>query len=209
MDARNPDCRYWTFYHSTEEAIYNEWQPADMSERGDFAEDAAPIPENRLGGAYFLIWNDYAALNTEAEIWNDVPDGTGTAEYVYSLFDRMASNSIKMWNCDISNTVSYGEFAAIRDGFGYFPGFTSCSAPAEYPAVPAVLQSAVPETAPETEAMPPEETVPTETEAHNEPADITSAGWLWIPAAVGVSSAVCLLAGSLSARRRLHRRRRR
>ena len=208
MDARNPDCRYWTFYHSTEEAIYNEWQPADMSERGDFTENAPLLPAENLGGAYFLLWNDYAALNTEAEIWNDVPDGTGTADYIYSLFDRMASNSIKMWNCDISNTVSYSEFAAIREGFGYFPGFTSCSAPAEYPAVPAVLQSAVPETAPETEAIPPEETVPVETENTAEPADITSAGWLWIPAAVGVSSAVCLLAGSLSARRKLHRRRR-
>ncbi len=212
MDARNPDCRYWTFYHSTEEAIYNEWQPADMSERGDFAEDAAPIPENRLGGAYFLIWNDYAALNTEAEIWNGVPDGTGTAEYVYSLFDRMASNSIKMWNCDINKTVSYSEFAAVRDSIGYFPGYTACSDAPSMPQAPVPVPAVLPDSAPET-ALP--ETTPDETGnkpdslSPDDPGNIPGITWIWIPAAVGAVSAVCLLAGALSARRKLHRRQRR
>ena len=87
-----------------------------------------------MGGAYFLIWNDYAALNTEAEVWNDVKDNTGTSSYVYSLFDRMWSNTIKMWNSDINSSVTYSSFASARDTFGYFPGFTSCSAEASLPA---------------------------------------------------------------------------
>lgn len=133
MDARNPENHNWTFYHSTEADIYNEWYPADISEKGVYTENAADVPENQLGGAYFLIWNDYAALNTESEVWNDVKDKTGTSDYVYSLFDRMWSNNVKMWNSDINSTVSYDEYAGIRDKFGYFPGYTNCSADASYP----------------------------------------------------------------------------
>lgn len=205
MDARNPECRYWTFYHSTEEAIYNEWQPADVSERGDHGENAPLVPAESLGGAYFLIWNDYAALNTEAEIWNGVPDRTGTSEQVYSLFDRMASNSIKMWNCDINDTLSYSEFAAARDSFGFFPGYTACSAPAVLPVESEPVQAAVSLPEP-TETEPAAETVPAGAQTEPEPpADMT--GWLLIPAAVGIPSAVCLFAGALSARRKLRRRR--
>ena len=134
MDARNPENYNWTFYHSTEENIYNEWYPADISEKGKYTENAADVPADQLGGAYFLIWNDYAALNTEAEVWNDVKDNTGTSSYVYSLFDRMWSNTIKMWNSDINSSVTYSSFASARDTFGYFPGFTSCSAEASLPA---------------------------------------------------------------------------
>ena len=128
MDARNPENYNWTFYHSTEENIYNEWYPADISEKGICTENAADVPEDQLGGAYFLIWNDYAALNTEAEVWNGVKDNTGTSSYTYSLFNRMWSNIIKMWNSDIDDSVNYSSFATVRDTFGYFPGFTSCSA---------------------------------------------------------------------------------
>lgn len=138
MDARNPDNRNWTFYGSTEEDIYNKWYPADISAKGVYEENAADVPAESLGGAYFLIWNDYASLNTEAEIWNGVTDNTGTSDYFYSLFDRMWSNSIKMWNTDINSTVSYEAFADIRDEFGYFPGFTSCSADAALPAAPVI-----------------------------------------------------------------------
>lgn len=127
MDARNPVNYNWTFYHSTEEDIYNEWYPADISEKGNYTEDAYDVPAEQLGGAYFLIWNDYAALNTESEVWNGVADNTGTSNNIYSLFDRMWSNTIKMWNSDVNSTVTYTEFAEIRDNFGYFPGFTSCS----------------------------------------------------------------------------------
>lgn len=134
MDARNPGNYNWTFYHSTEEDIYKEWYPADISEKGTYTENAADVPADQLGGAYFLIWNDYASLNTEAEVWNGVKDNTGTSSYVYSLFDRMWSNTIKMWNSDVNSSVAYSTFKAVRDTFGYFPGFTSCSAAASYPA---------------------------------------------------------------------------
>ncbi len=135
MDARNPKNYNWTFYHSTEENIYNEWYPADISEKGKYVEDAADVPEDQLGGAYFLIWNDYASLNTEAQVWNDVKDNTGTSSYVYSLFDRMYSNIIKMWNSDINSSVEYAEYANILDTYKtndkkigyYFPGFANCS----------------------------------------------------------------------------------
>lgn len=134
-DARNPKNYNWTFYHSTEENIYNEWYPADISEKGKYTEKAADVPASQLGGAYFLIWNDYASLNTEAEVWNDVKDNTGTSSNIYSLFDRMWSNTIKMWNSDVNSTVGYADFAEVRENMGFFPGFTSCSAKAKLAAV--------------------------------------------------------------------------
>ena len=133
MDARNPENRNWSFYGSTEEYIYNNWYPSDFGAKGRYKETGATVPEESLGGAYFLIWNDYAALNTEAEVWNGVYDNTGTSNYFYSLFDRMWSNSIKMWNSDINSTTDYATFAETRDTFGLFPGFTSCSEEASLP----------------------------------------------------------------------------
>lgn len=150
-DARNPENRIWTFYHSTEENIYNEWYPADISEHGVYSEDAADVDLDyfggeHLGGAYFLIWNDYAALNTESEVWKDAQDTIDTPANVYSLFDRMYSNSIKMWNADVNNTVNYSAFAAVRDKISdgndgvadYFPGYTDCSATPSLPAAASV-----------------------------------------------------------------------
>lgn len=127
-DARSIYNRQWTFYHSNEEDIYNEWYPANISEVGDYKEDVADVPDANLGGAYFLIWCDYACVSTEAEIWNGVYDKTSqkTGEF-YSLLDRMWSNTIKMWNADINKTLSYDDYAALRTKFGYFPGFTACS----------------------------------------------------------------------------------
>lgn len=134
-DARNPANRQWTFYHSTEDLIYNEWVPNNVSEKGDYTESVANIPDNNLGGAYFLVWNDYPTVSTESQLWNGAPDTTGTNNgVVYYLLDRMASNVIKMWNWDINKSVSYSKFAAVRDTFGDFPGFTTCSAKPELPA---------------------------------------------------------------------------
>lgn len=133
-DARNPANRQWTFYHSTEDLIYNEWVPNNVSEKGDHSETVADIPTANLGGAYFLIWNDYPTVSTEAQLWNGAPDTTGTNNGVtYYLLDRMASNIIKMWNWDVNETVDYDDFATVRATFGNFPGFTSCSAAANLP----------------------------------------------------------------------------
>ncbi len=144
MDARNPENRNWTFYHSTESDIYNEWYPTNISEIGQYKEDAADVPAAQLGGAYFLIWNDYAALNTEAEVWNGVDDNApnkGTQTYHYSLFNRMWSNSIKMWNSDVNSSVDYSNFASIRNSYGYFPLYVACSAPATTPNVKAITKA--------------------------------------------------------------------
>lgn len=133
-DARDPNNRNWTFYGTNEEDIYNNWYPADISEKGDYTEDAADVPADQLGGAYFLIWNDYAAMNTESEVWNGALDCYDEDQYYY-LFDIMASNIIKMWNADINSTVTYSKFAEVRDAtLEWFPGFTSCSKAASLPA---------------------------------------------------------------------------
>ncbi len=133
MDARNPENKNWSFYSSNEKDIYNKWYPADVSAKGVYSDKAEIVPEESLGGGYFLIWNDYAALNTQTEVWNGVKDNTGTSNYFYSLFDRMWSNIIKMWNSDINKTVTFNDFAQIRDTFGYFPGFINCNTNAVLP----------------------------------------------------------------------------
>ena len=129
-DARSVNNRQWTFYHANEEDIYNEWYSADISEHGDYSEDVEDVPAANLGGAYFLIWCDYACVSTEQEIWNGCYDTSGSGEY-YSLRDRMWSNTIKMWNWDVNDSMTFEEYATIRDAYGDFPGCgtttTSCS----------------------------------------------------------------------------------
>lgn len=122
-DARSVHNRQWTFYHSNEEDIYNEWYPADISEHGDYAEDVPDVPGKSLGGAYFLIWGDYASVSSEAEIWNGCYDATSkkTGEF-YSLRDRMWSNAIKMWNWDVDCSVPYSTYKTVRNAYGDFPG---------------------------------------------------------------------------------------
>ncbi len=171
-DARDPDNRNWTFYHTNAEAIFNEWYPADMSEKGVYAENAADVPEDQLGGAYFLIWNDYAALNTESEVWNGAVDGWDK-DRTYYLFDIMAANIMKMWNSDINKstvtysykqsgnvssvtyngTVTYDEFAEVSSKFGWFPGFTSCSKAASLPAADTMSQAYLADHSALTEAL--------------------------------------------------------
>lgn len=131
MDARDPSNKNWTFYHSTEEDIYNEWYPADISEKGAYAEDAQDVPDAYLGGGYFLIWNDYAAVSTQNEMWLGAKDGHNSN--VYYLLDRMWSNIIKMWNSDVNSTVSFNNFKTVRNSLGYFPGYTSPSSAASLP----------------------------------------------------------------------------
>ncbi len=130
-DARSADCTGWTFNHSDEDSIYNEWYPANISEYTDFASrESEDVPANQLGGGYFLLWHDYAAVATQDEVWNGI-----NAEGKWNVIDRMWSNTIKMWNADIDKTVSYDKFAAARDGFGDFPGYCDdCSEETELPA---------------------------------------------------------------------------
>lgn len=119
-DARSKTNRQWVFYHANEVDIWDEWYPADISEKGDYPEDAPDVPVENLGGAYFLIWCDYASVSTESQMWDGTTDPK-TGEF-YSLRNRMWSNSQKMWDWDMNKTMTYEEFAAIRDQWGDFPG---------------------------------------------------------------------------------------
>ncbi|MDY6040419.1 MAG: FIVAR domain-containing protein [Candidatus Faecousia sp.] len=131
-DARDPSNTNWTFYHSTEENIYNEWYPADISEHGLKSENAADVPDANLGGGYFLIWNDYATVSTEKQMWEGAP-AAGNSSGTYYLLDRMWSNIIKMWNSDVNRTVIFNNFKTVRDSLGYFPGYKAPSTAASLP----------------------------------------------------------------------------
>lgn len=121
-DARSKTCYQWEFYGSDEESIYNDWFPNNIRKKGKYTEPDAIVPTAKLGGAYFLTWHDYAAVNTETEIWNGVKDNAKKTGEVYSLRKRMWSNITKMWNHDINSTLNFTSFGAIRDTLGDFPG---------------------------------------------------------------------------------------
>lgn len=151
-DARDPSNTNWTFYHSTEEDIYNEWYPADISEHGLKSENADDVPDANLGGAYFLIWNDYAAVSTEKQMWEGAP-AAGNSSGTYYLLNRMWSNSIKMWNSDVNSSVSFDNFKAVRDSFGYFPGYTAPSDAASLPEATAPTKASCADHSALTEAL--------------------------------------------------------
>ena len=138
-DARSASNRQWTFYHANEVDIFNEWYPADISEKGDYPEDAPDVPEENLGGGYFLIWCDYASVSTESQMWNGVTDPK-TGEF-YSLRNRMWSNSAKMWDWALNETMTYEEFAAMQAQWGDFPGFSDCGLENNLPEPVAVVSA--------------------------------------------------------------------
>ena len=139
----HPDCRcesnqVWTMGRSNEKRIYEEWYPADFSERGLYGSETGQIAED-VAGAYFLIWSDNPALSTEAQLWNGFYGCQNNHLYI-SLFDRMWSNITKMWNWNANSALGYSTFVTVRDDIknrtndattlNSFPGFTSCSAAA-------------------------------------------------------------------------------
>ncbi len=128
-DARDPLCTWWSFYRNSEDRIYNEWNPTRLSAytyNSSYTYSGA-----NLAGGYFMVWNDYAGLNTEVEMWNGVYDETGvsgTSNNFYSLRERMWSNIIKMWNWDVNSTVSsFATYEGLRDKLGDFPGLNKTS----------------------------------------------------------------------------------
>ena len=132
-DARDANNYWWGFHHSTEDRIYNEWNPSRM-----YAYNQSSPTINNVAGAYFLIWGDWAGWNNESQVWNGT-DGNRT----YNLIDRMWSNSAKMWNWDINNSFSYSSYASYVNSVRHFPGFTSCSAEPGIPDGGAMLPSGV------------------------------------------------------------------
>ena len=141
-DARSKTNRQWVFYHANEVDIWDGWYPADISEKGDYPEDAPDVPDENLGGAYFLIWCDYASVSTESQMWDGTTDPK-TGEF-YSLRNRMWSNSQKMWDWDLNKSMTYEEFAAIRDQWGDFPGMGHDSSAENPLPAPTAITSAEP-----------------------------------------------------------------
>ncbi len=126
-DGRDPNTRNWDFYYSTEDRIYEYWNPTVFQWPEDPGQGTVLNPEDVAGG-YFLVWCDNAAQNTEEEIWNGL-DETGK----YNITDRMWSNIAKMWNYQLQDTVDFETYAQLRDLFGHFPGYTGCSEAPFYP----------------------------------------------------------------------------
>ena len=121
-DARSTSCYNWEFYAADEESIYNLWTPNNIRKDGKYTESDAIVSDDQLGGAYFLTWHDYAAVNTETEMWNGVEDFVLENGEFYSVRERMWSNTIKMWNWDINNSLTFANYETIRDLLGDFPG---------------------------------------------------------------------------------------
>ena len=160
-DCRCPSNTQWTMGYSTEDRIYDWWYPANFAPYGlkkpsDATSTTYVVDESYVAGAYYLIWSDNPTLSTEAEMWNGFYSCQDDHLYV-SLFDRMWSNIIKMWNWDVNtttynnSTLTYTEYAALRDDFknrssdnsttlNAFPGFTGSSTAASMPASTAPVE---------------------------------------------------------------------
>lgn len=121
QDGRDVKTQHWDFYYSTEDRIYEYWNPTVFQWPEDPGEGWVVEPDQVEGG-YFLIWCDNAAQSTQEEIWNGI-DETGK----YNVIDRMWSNISKMWNYDLNDTLSFEDFCALRDTFGEFPGYKGCN----------------------------------------------------------------------------------
>lgn len=129
-DARDPENTWWAFNHSTEELIYEEWNPSRLYNADEDGEDVT----DGLGGGFFLIWGDFGGWRTEEQVWNGEDETDGQ----YNLIDRMWSNSAKMWNWSMNNTMEYEQFARLRSSFRTFPGFTECTKEPVLPNPPAM-----------------------------------------------------------------------
>ena len=122
-DARSPDNYWWSFHHSTEDRIYNEWNPSRT-----YTYNVSGTGTPSISGGYFHIWCDWAGWNTESQVWNGM-DSSRT----YNLIDRMWSNSVKMWNWDINSSLSYSDYSSYVATVRHYPGYTSCSSEPSIP----------------------------------------------------------------------------
>ena len=136
LDARDPSNRQWEFYRNQEDHIYNEWNASQFGAYTDTNLGAANnYSGDKLAGAYLMIWNDFAGLNTEVEVWNGCYDEYGKTNssessysgygYYYSMIERMWSSGIKQWNADINSTLTFANFEPLRDEMGFFPGYVA------------------------------------------------------------------------------------
>ena len=136
QDARDPANTNWWFYRNREDYIYDEWTPSKTGAYTDANKGAAnDYSGDKLAGGYFMIWNDFAGLNSEVEVWNGCHDEYGTYNKstgahsgngnYYSMMNRMWSNAIKQWNTDINSDLKFAKFETLRDMQGHFPGYVA------------------------------------------------------------------------------------
>lgn len=111
----------------SEQDVWNYWNPTVFTHRSKGETNV--VSADAVAGGYFLIWCDYGAMSTESQIWSGI-DSSGT----YNVIDRMWSNIYKMWNYDVNSSLSYSNFATLREKLGDFPGYTSCTAKTTLPA---------------------------------------------------------------------------
>ena len=111
----------------SEKDVWNYWNPTVFTHRSKGTTNV--VSADAVAGGYFLIWCDYGAMNTESQIWNGI-DSNGK----YNVIDRMWSNVTKMWNYDVNSSLSYDNFAVLREKLGDFPGYSSASAKTTLPA---------------------------------------------------------------------------
>lgn len=124
MDARSEDNKYFGFcprqsaksiWHGKERDISAGWAP----HRVHTHKESEPIVTGeQLGGAYYLIWCDYAGLSTEDEIINGI-DASGK----YNLPERMWANIFKMWDWECEKKMSFEEFKEKTLKYGLYPGW--------------------------------------------------------------------------------------
>lgn len=115
VDARDKNCTHWDFNHSTAQRIYSGCGKADCPCKGGWS--STRFWKNNYSapaGAYFLIWGDWAASDSEDNIFfrNDN----------YSLVDRMWANIIKMIDSDFEKRMNYESFCDMISSYRLFPG---------------------------------------------------------------------------------------
>lgn len=145
-DARDDSCLQWTFNHGCAQRLYagcgnacayscrhtGGWSPADFNGCTDDCFTDQFVTDSALGGGYFLIWGDWAGLDTEESIW--------TRTDSYGLLDRMWANAAKQWNWDAELSVNYADFASLTARHRTFPGFTSCTSLPKVPSAGELLE---------------------------------------------------------------------
>lgn len=107
------------------ENIYKNWNPRSFSSKKD---KVKTIPDAQFGGSYFHIWCDHPDFKSDQTIWDETNKLTWT-------------NSCKMWNPEITDSLKYKRFGRFVSAMGSFPGYTGNPNEAATLAEPAKLSS--------------------------------------------------------------------
>ena len=126
VDARDAACDTWDFHHATAQRIYagcggdcgfddcrspGGWHPARLWDYNSQQQTTAA--DDRLAGAYFCLWADWAGLDTEENLFFRQDD--------YGLTPRMWASAAKMWDRDADETCPWEAFQADLTHILYSP----------------------------------------------------------------------------------------